>query len=60
MGSCEDCKWWSECCAQSIGLEPMEALCLNPESPRYNRMVYQGCDQYQAGRAVDDPSRQGL
>jgi len=40
---CDGCKWWSEMCAQSIGCGPMEALCLNPDSPRYNRMVYDGC-----------------
>lgn len=57
MKSCEDCKWWSELCAQSIGCDAVEALCLNPGSPRYQQMTRKGCDQYEAGRAVDDPCR---
>jgi hypothetical protein len=53
---CDGCKWWSELCARSFGCGPMEALCLNPNSPRYNKMVFDGCDRYEAGRAIDDPS----
>ena len=56
---CDGCKWWSELCAQSIGAGPMEAMCLNPQSSRYQHMVYEGCDQHEAGRSIDDPSRQG-
>jgi hypothetical protein len=54
---CDGCRFWSECCAQSIGCGPMQALCLNSESPKYSRMTGSGCNKYRAGRAVDDPSR---
>lgn len=54
---CDGCKYWSELCAQSIGCGPMEALCLNSESPLYSKMVNEGCDKYERGRSIDDPSR---
>lgn len=52
---CEGCKYWSELCAQSIGCGPLEALCLNPDSPQYSRMVNEGCREYAAGKSVDYP-----
>jgi hypothetical protein len=52
--SCEDCKFWSELCARSIGCG-MEAMCLNPDSSKYQRMTNGGCDKYEFGRAVDCP-----
>jgi len=55
---CDGCKWWSELCAKQIGIGPMEALCLNPESPNYQRFTFDGCPKYEDGRSVDDPSRQ--
>ena len=60
MDSCEGCKWWSQLCAQSFGCGPMEALCLNHDSPEYNRMVCEGCPEYEEGVSVDDPSRPGI
>ena len=55
-GTCDGCKFWSELIAQAIGGRDVEALCLNPESHRYNKMVNGGCDKHVAGRAIDDPS----
>jgi hypothetical protein len=52
---CDGCKFWSELCAQSIGCGPMEALCLNPESPCYNSMVSEGCAWYEFGTSIDLP-----
>jgi len=57
VNDCDGCKWWSELVAQQIGLDPMEAMCLNPVSPRYQRMVHDGCECCEHGRAIDDPSR---
>lgn len=55
-GTCDGCKFWSELCAAAIGGEEMKALCLNPESHRYQAMVAGGCDKYAAGPSIDDPS----
>lgn len=55
--SCDGCKFWSELVAAAIGGEEMKALCLNTESHRYQKMVCSGCDKYEEGRAIDDPSR---
>jgi hypothetical protein len=57
---CDGCKWWSEVVVQVMmgdGEEVMEALCLNWKSPHHSRMVHDGCDKYEPGRAVDDPTR---
>lgn len=56
-GTCDGCKFWSELIAMSNGAGQLDALCLNPESHRYNRMVEGGCDKHTPGRAIDDPSR---
>jgi hypothetical protein len=53
--SCEDCKWWSELIASSTDHGTVEAMCLNPDADRYQRMVEGGCNRHEAGRAVDDP-----
>jgi hypothetical protein len=55
MNDCDGCKWWSERIAQAIGNDPMEAMCLNIDSPKYNRMVHTGCKLHTPGRAIDDP-----
>jgi len=55
-GTCDGCKFWSERCAAQIGGQEMQALCLNPESHRYSKMVSGGCDKHTAGRSIDDPS----
>lgn len=53
---CDGCKWWSEMVAQSLGCGPIEAMCLNPESSEYQRMIRDGCSERKSGRAVDDPT----
>ena len=53
---CDGCRYWSELCAMSLGCGPIEALCLNVKSPKYNRMVKNGCSEYIVGRSIDDPS----
>lgn len=42
---CQDCRFWSEMVAQSIGCSPIEALCLNEESPLRMKMTTElnGC-----------------
>lgn len=42
---CQDCRFWSEMVAQSIGCGPIEALCLNEESPLRIKMTTElnGC-----------------
>ena len=52
----EGCRWWSQMVAESLGCGPIEALCLNPESNEYQRMVRNGCNKHETGRAVDDPT----
>jgi hypothetical protein len=58
MGACDGCKFWSELVAtQRAGWE-MQALCLNPNSHCYQKMVAGGCGEYVAGRSLDDPAPQ--
>jgi hypothetical protein len=52
---CEGCKFWSELVAHATGDEPIRALCLNPESRSYQKMVHTGCDKKIEGPAIDDP-----
>lgn len=52
---CLGCKFWSERMAQSIGGGPVEAMCLNEQSPHYNRYVHRGCEHFVLGDAIDDP-----
>lgn len=56
-GTCDGCKFWSELIARQVGDGPMQAMCLNVESHRYQKMVDGGCDQHTEGRPIDDPSR---
>ena len=55
MNSCDGCKWWSELVAAQEGTGPMKAMCLNPDSPCYQRMEWRGCRKCESGRPVDDP-----
>jgi len=55
--TCRGCKWWSSRAAMSDDYGGIDAACLNPESRQYPRMVKGGCEEYEAGMAVDDPSR---
>lgn len=41
--------------AQKLGLDPMEAMCLNDASPHRHKMVFAGCDNKEEGQSVDDP-----
>lgn len=54
--NCQGCKWWSEMIAESIGCGPIKAMCLNPDSPKFNRMVNTDCDEFCDGTPIDDPS----
>lgn len=36
---CETCRFWSQMVAQSIGCRPVEALCLDVDSPNRMKMV---------------------
>lgn len=36
-GKCENCRFWSQMCAQSIGYGPVEALCLAPNGPHHGK-----------------------
>lgn len=53
---CDGCKWWSEMVAEAVGCGPILALCLNSDSPHSGKMVRSGCDCYEEGVSVDDPS----
>lgn len=39
METCENCRFWSETVAQSIGCGPMEAMCENSASPYKFKML---------------------
>jgi hypothetical protein len=52
---CDGCKFWSELIAQKIGLGPMEAMCLNPESHKYQHMVHDACSYKEEGPPIDLP-----
>lgn len=60
--NCAGCRFWSEMVAQSIGCEPVEALCLSDGSKRgkytTERMT---CEAWKSGHlgAVDDPPNYG-
>lgn len=60
---CNNCRYWSELCAQSIGCGPMEALCLKEGGPKLSRMTAESesCSAWDSNHhgAVDDPSGQG-
>lgn len=57
--TCSGCRWWSEMLAQAKGGGPVEAMCLNQESPNSTRYVTQSqtCRAWQDGSmgAVDQP-----
>lgn len=60
MNTCEGCRYWSEMVAQSIGLGPMEALCLRDASPHGGTMTKETdtCSEWKEAThgAIDDPS----
>lgn len=60
---CEDCRFWSEMCAASIGCGPIEALCLNEKSPYQGKMIvgHTTCSFGLSGYlgAVDAPGNDG-
>ena len=55
--SCEGCKFWSALVAQSIGCGPIEALCLNKESDKFNKMTKEAdsCESREPGQPIDLP-----
>lgn len=58
--SCEGCRYWSEMVAESIGGGPVKAMCLLPGTSARAfeaRMTWRGCESYEAGVAIDDPTR---
>jgi hypothetical protein len=60
MNVCNNCRYWSEMCAQSIGCGPMEALCLKEHGPKQGRMTTErdSCPHWASNEhgAIDDPS----
>lgn len=60
---CENCRFWSEMCAQSIGCGPIEALCLassGPKSGKYTRANH-GCEEWESNHhgAIDSHPNYG-
>lgn len=53
--ACEGCCYWSEMVAQSIGGDPVEAMCLNDNSDSYQKMVRNGCHDKEWGEPIDFP-----
>lgn len=58
---CENCRYWSQMCAQSIGCGPIEALCLNAECKRLFRKATETCPHWAVNRhgAWDEPPDYG-
>lgn len=54
---CEDCKYFSEMIAESIGCGPIHAMCLCGLSKHHGKMVSESfhCEHYIHGHAIDDP-----
>lgn len=63
MTHCEDCRFWSEMCAQSMDGGPIEALCLAKGGDRQGKYTTgrSGCDGFKPRDfgAVDDPPNYG-
>lgn len=60
MNSCQGCKYWSERVAQAgAGLDhdEVEAMCMH-EKEAVLKYTYLGCEDYEAGQALDDPARE--
>jgi hypothetical protein len=53
------CKFWSELIAKAQGGGGVQALCLNPASPKHGEYTFgrQGCDVGEAGEPIDLPRR---
>jgi hypothetical protein len=59
MENCENCRFWSEMCAQALDGGPIEALCLSGDSPKrqqYTRANYH-CPSWKINShgSVDEP-----
>jgi hypothetical protein len=52
---CIECKFWSDKIARSIGLNPIEALCLNDKSPNHMKYMTEKdfCEFGVMGLAID-------
>lgn len=57
--NCHGCRFWSEMIAQALGGGPLQAMCLNPDSPMSGKYTSkrQACGNWREGSlgAVDDP-----
>lgn len=51
---CENCRFWSEICAMSIGCGPIEALCECAESPNRSKFMKETdyCNCWKGKRTV--------
>ena len=61
--NCENCRFWSQMCAQAVGGGPVEALCLannGPFSSKYTTGKFR-CDGFKQDLfgKVDDPPNYG-
>lgn len=61
--TCNTCRFWSEMCAQTTGLGPIEALCLSVTGPRARAWTKESetCPAWKSGHhgAVDAPPNYG-
>lgn len=60
---CNNCRFWSEMLAQSIGCGPVEAVCLSPNSPFHTKFIgaTRTCPAWKSGHygAIDAPPDYG-
>jgi hypothetical protein len=63
MEHCENCRYWSQLLAQSIGCGPIEAYCLSEDGPKRQRYVRANdrCPSWKLNShgAVDEPPDYG-
>lgn len=58
---CENCRYWSQMIAQSIGAGPIEAWCLSSEQKQKYRRATETCNSWAKNShgAVDEPPNYG-
>lgn len=61
---CENCRFWSQMCAQSIGCGPIEALCLAGRGTKYGGRMMRAsatCENWKLNShgAMDEPPDYG-
>lgn len=63
MNRCENCRFWSQMCARSVGSGPIEALCLAEGGEKKGRFVPSdgSCGGFKLNYlgSVDDPPNYG-